>query len=212
MIHAYQETLVNKAQSKVGQTFDYAINNYQLKGEDFIKYFLKSTISKRIEIGDTAIILGKSGKEIAKDIIEEVGNTTLHSSDNSSYGRSREYWIGWAITYYQWFSDRSFKEIFKAIPYSDFEKMYSTLHEADITKFVEVLDKRMKEYYCETNLKYYRKMNHKSQKELALLSNVSLRSIQMYEQRQKDINKASVETLYKLSKALSVPIEMLIEK
>lgn len=34
----------------------------------------------------------------------------------------------------------------------------------------------------------------------------------MYEQRRKDINKASVETLYKLSKSLSVSIELLIEK
>ena len=43
-------------------------------------------------------------------------------------------------------------------------------------------------------------------------SGVSLRSIQMYEQRNKNINKASVETIYRLAKALGCEIEDLIEK
>lgn len=90
--------------------------------------------------------------------------------------------------------------------------MYSSLHEADISKFTEIIDKKIREYYSQTNLKKYRTNSDKTQKELADISGVSLRSIQMYEQRQKDINKASVETLYKLSKSLSVPIELLIEK
>lgn len=51
-----------------------------------------------------------------------------------------------------------------------------------------------------------------AQSELAIHSGVSLRSIQMYEQRNKDINKASAETLLKLSKALGCTMEDLIEK
>lgn len=51
-----------------------------------------------------------------------------------------------------------------------------------------------------------------TQKELSERSGVSLRSIQMYEQRNKDINKASAETIYRLSKALGCNMEDLIEK
>jgi transcriptional regulator with XRE-family HTH domain len=51
-----------------------------------------------------------------------------------------------------------------------------------------------------------------TQAQLAELSQVSLRSIQMYEQRKKNINKASAKTLYLLSKALSCKMEDLIEK
>lgn len=51
-----------------------------------------------------------------------------------------------------------------------------------------------------------------TQKELADNSGVSLRSIQMYEQRHKNINKASAETLYRLSKILGCTIEDLMEK
>lgn len=212
MMHAYQETLVNKAQIKVGQAFDVAINQLGINGEEFVSYFIKSSISKRIELGDTAIILGKSGNEIVCDIIYEILNKTIDLEIKEEYKRSKQYWIGWSITYYQWFSDRSFKEIFKAVSYSDLEKMYSTLHEADISKFTEIIDKKIREYYSQTNLKKYRTNSDKTQRELADISGVSLRSIQMYEQRQKDINKASGETLYRLSKALSIPIELLIEK
>ena len=48
--------------------------------------------------------------------------------------------------------------------------------------------------------------------ELSNLSGVSLRSIQLYEQRNKDINKASVDKLYRISKVFGCKIEDLIEK
>ena len=51
-----------------------------------------------------------------------------------------------------------------------------------------------------------------TQRELSVLSGISLRSIQMYEQKNKDINKASVKTVYKLAKILGCTIENLIEK
>jgi Helix-turn-helix. len=90
--------------------------------------------------------------------------------------------------------------------------MYYTLHEADITKFVDIMDSRMTEFFSETNLKRIRMTYGFTQKELADNSGVSLRSIQMYEQRHKNINKASAETLYRLSKILGCTIEDLMEK
>ena len=44
------------------------------------------------------------------------------------------------------------------------------------------------------------------------MSGVSLRSIQMYEQRNKDINKAQSESLYRLAKALGCTMEDLLEE
>jgi transcriptional regulator with XRE-family HTH domain len=51
-----------------------------------------------------------------------------------------------------------------------------------------------------------------TQAELARRSGVSLRSIQMYEQRNKDINKAGAEALYRLSKVFGCSMEDLPEK
>ena len=50
-----------------------------------------------------------------------------------------------------------------------------------------------------------------SANELAKQSGVSLRSIQMYEQRNKDINKAQMETVNNLAKVLGCKMEDLME-
>ena len=89
--------------------------------------------------------------------------------------------------------------------------MYYTLHEADISKFVDFVDKKIRETIKDTNLKRMRLLYGVSQSKLAIKSGVSLRSIQMYEQRNKDINKASGETLYSLSKTLGCTMEALLE-
>lgn len=70
----------------------------------------------------------------------------------------------------------------------------------------------IKECFPETNLKRIRTVYGCSQAELASLSGVSLRSVQMYEQRHKDINKAGAETVFRPAKALGCTVEDLIEK
>ena len=90
--------------------------------------------------------------------------------------------------------------------------MYYTLHEADISKFADIAESRIKEVFPDTNLKRIRTLYGCTQSELARRSQVSLRSIQMYEQCQKDINKASVETVYRISKVLGCTVEDLIER
>ena len=94
----------------------------------------------------------------------------------------------------------------------DLQNMYYTLHEADITKFADIVDDKIREHFKDTNLKRIRSSYGCTQAELAKRSGVSLRSIQMYEQRNKDINKASVESLYRISKVLGCTIEDLLEK
>ena len=211
-IRAYQETYLNKAQAALGDAFDYAINTCGIPGEKFINCFIASSISKRMENGDPAILAGKSGIEIAIDVILETTGKQLCHEPQDRFGRSPEYWIGWAVCYYQWFSARSFRDIFQVLSFTDLQNMYHTLHEADITKFTDIADEKMKEYYKDTNLKRIRTTYGCTQAELSNNSGVSLRSIQMYEQRNKDINKASAETLYRISKVLGCTIEDLLEK
>jgi transcriptional regulator with XRE-family HTH domain len=62
-----------------------------------------------------------------------------------------------------------------------------------------------------SNLKNIRTQRGYSQSKLAELSGVSLRMIQYYEQGAKDINKAEVETVYKLAQALECNMEELLE-
>ena len=211
-IHAYQEMYLSKAQVSLGDAFDYAINTCKIPGEDFIKFFTASSVSKRMENGEPAFLAGKSGIEIAVDVVLEATGKQLDCEPQEHMGRSREYWIGWAVCYYQWYSARSFSDIFKVLSFEDLQNMYYTLHEADITKFADIVDDKMRDHFKETNLKRIRTIYGCTQAELSERSGVSLRSIQMYEQRNKDINKASVEALYRISKVLGCTIEDLLEK
>lgn len=212
MTHAYQEMYLNKAQSVLGDAIDYAVNTCGISGSDFIKLFLASTICRRMENGEPTYLVGKSGIEIVREVSFETTGKEITNEPQEHFGRSKEYWIGWAVAYYQWYSSRKYSEIFKVLSFEELQQMYYTLHEADISKFVDIADARIKEYFKDTNLKRLRVAYGCTQAELAQKSDVSLRSIQMYEQRNKDINKASVETIYRIAKALGCALEDLIEK
>lgn len=212
MIHAYQETYLSKAQSVLGDAFHYAVNTCSISGSDFIKLFVASSVSKRMENGEPAYLAGKSGIEIVVEVIAETMGKEIDKEPQVQMGRSREYWIGWAVAYYQWHSARRYGDIFKAVSFENLQNMYYSLHEADISKFVGVMDLLMQEFFPETNLKRIRTAYGCTQAALAKLSGVSLRSIQMYEQRNKDINKASVETIHRIAKVLGCTIEDLMEK
>ena len=212
MTHAYQEIYLSKAQATLGDAFDYAVNTCGMNGTTFKKLFCASTVSKRMENGEPAYVAGKSGIEIVLEVISETMGKSLAIESHEHMGRSREYWIGWAAAYYQRHSGRKYSDIFKVIPFEDKQKMYYTLHEADITKFVEIADQLTKNHITETNLKRIRTAYGWTQAELAKRSGVSLRSVQMYEQRNKDINKACVEAVYSLAKVLGCTMEDLIER
>ena len=142
----------------------------------------------------------------------EATGKNLYVEPEDHFDRSPEYWIGWAVCYYQWFSQRSYADIFRVLSYDDLKNMYYMLHEADITKFTEIVDSKMRTYYRDTNLKRFRSIYGITQAELAKRSCVSLRSIQMYEQRKKDINKASAESVYRISRVLGCSVESLLER
>jgi len=212
MIYAYHEIYLSKARSVLGDAFDYAVNSCNISGEDFVKMFVASPVSKSMENGEPAYIAGKSGIEIAIEIIADATGKEINAQPQENMGRSVEYWIGWAVAHYQWYSGRKYSEIFKVISFGDLENMYYPLHEADITKFIDIADDLMRQYYSETNLKRIRTACGCTQNELATRSGVSLRSIQMYEQRNKDINKAGVATVYRLARVMGCTVEDLIEK
>ena len=90
--------------------------------------------------------------------------------------------------------------------------MYSVYHEMDISKFIETMDEKCAATLPECRLKKLRESRGLSQAELAKISGVSLRSIQMYEQRVNDIDKAQAQTVYKLSRVIGCEMEDLLEK
>ena len=89
--------------------------------------------------------------------------------------------------------------------------MYEVYHEMDLVHFVERLDELWNICYPETNLKRIRNLSGLSQRELADLSGVSVRQIQLFEQRQRDINQTRAIDILKLSRVLGCKNEDLLE-
>ena len=89
--------------------------------------------------------------------------------------------------------------------------MYPTLHEASELKFVDNVNSIARRKKLPTKLRMLRNACGYSQKELAEKSGVNLRTLQEYDSRAMDINRATGGTLTALSKALGCQVEDLLE-
>ncbi len=124
-----------------------------------------------------------------------------------------EYWASWIMAYYQRHSGMRFSDIVEnGLTVSKVLSLY-ILHEADESKFVETADQliaRNKQTRM-SKLSLIRKARGFTQQQLADQSGVKLRMIQLYEQRQNNINKAQTNVVLSLSKALGCEIEDILE-
>ena len=211
MIGAYDKNYLEKARTTLGRMLDFAVYDLKLDIKEFFDRFIVSGVANTFENGDSKTIAGKSGVELAYEVMEKMGEDVRNIKPRYTANRSVEYWTGWALAYYQWKTSISFSEIVKYIPIDQIKAMYSPYHEMDIRHFVDKMDELYSQAKPEANLKIYRKRAGLSQKQLAELADIPVRMIQHYEQRQKNINKAQTEYLVRLSKVLNCDIEDLLE-
>ena len=195
-----------------GEMIDYALTDCGYSPEEFSALFTESDVCRRMENGEVNYLIGKSGVELFRECVYCVKGVMPDTPFPPRLDRSPAFWAGWALCYYQWVSGFSYGQILQAIPLSQIIRLYPTLHEADVTKFADVADRQMKTVFPQTMLQMKRRSLGLTQNRLSAKSGVSLRSIQMYEQRNKDINKAQADTLYRLSQALHCRMEDLLEK
>lgn len=212
MTHAYDKIYLDKARNALGRMLDFAVYDLNYTITDFFKLFLTSGVASRFEDGDFTLLVGMSGVELAYEVLEKSGLEVTEKEPQYTANRSEEYWTGWALAYYQWETNLSFADIVARVPIIDIQSLYLPYHEMDIRHFCEKMDELFAEATSETNLKRVRKNAGLSQRELAEVSGLPIRTIQQYEQRQKNINKAQAEYLVALSKALYCDIESLLER
>ena len=212
MIHAYDKVYLEKARTTLGRMLDFAVCELHCDLTAFFDMFISSGIAALFEDGDFTVIAGKSGVELAYQVLEESGLDIQRTKPVFTASRSPEYWTGWALAYYQWETALSFKEITACIPISDILDLYYPYHEMDIRQFADKMNELYLAAKPDTNLKILRRQAGLSQRQLAELSGVPLRTIQQYEQRQKNINKAQAEYLMCLSHTLCCRVDDLVEK
>lgn len=212
MMYAYDKIYLDVAQTALACMLDFAVNDLKYELDVFYKLFITSGISRRFESGDPSIVAGRSGVELAHDVIwETVGSVDIVMPE-FRVDRSKEYWTGWALAYYQWEKDLSFSDINMAVSIDTVRNLYSPYHEMDIRQFVDKMNELYRFSNSETRLKEMRTRMEITQRKLAEMTGIPQRTIQQYEQRQKNINKAQAEYLLRLSKVLKCSMEELLEK
>lgn len=212
MMHAYDKMYLEKARTALARMLDFAVYELKYDLDEFWNMFLTTDVATRFGRGDFSLIAGKSGIEISYEILDEAGLPYLHIEPRHTMNRSEEYWTGWALAYYQWETGLSFAEITRVIPIKEILALYSPYHEMDIRHFVDKMNELYREANPDTNLKRIRKLAGLSQGQLAKEADIPVRTIQQYEQRQKNINKAQVEYLVRLAGVLGCEVEVLVER
>ena len=210
-IKSYDVRYLDIVATNIGTMFEYAVAcGYEPKV--YWNMFASSEVAKQIEKGNPRFLVGYS----AIDLLDHVVNTTASNGSllapKPFFSRSEFYWAGWALAQYQNYKATSFFNISQAFPIEKVLALYDTLHEADITKFFSIADEYIDAHKKETNLKRIRTAAGLSQKQLAEKAEVSIRNIQMYEQRHNDINKGQADILFRLTKILGCKIEDLFEE
>ena len=209
MTHAYSQTYLAKISRAVGNMLHDAVLEFGFDGSEFLDRFIQSGVAEQIENGNPKYIAGKSGLELFIEVIEKTAGERFDAELVESYDRSDVYWVGWMITHYQWYSGRTFRSILDTVPFNELLGLYGTLHEADINKSYEVLDEH---FNCsESKLKRIRKQCGITQEKLAAESGVSANTIKAYERKSKDLNKAQIDIVIRLAKALKCEVSDLIE-
>ncbi len=212
MIHAYDEVYLEKASTALGRMLDFAVYDLQYAPDTFFSLFLSTGVAERFGDGEFRLLVGMSGVELAYEVLRLAGIAPQHIEPKFTANRSEEYWAGWALAHYQWESALSFSEIAEYIPITEIISLYSPYHEMDIRQFIDRMNTLYLERKQQTNLKLLRKNANLTQQMLSQLSGISLRTIQQYEQRKKDINKAAAEKLTALASVLHCQMEDLMEK
>ena len=202
MTRAYNEMYLNDAMQTLAEVFSL------VKGKEEIdllfQNFIMSGIAYQFGRGNPRYINMPS-----EALFYEITKYNMPRRNVNLFNRSREYWCGFVLAYYQWYTGMSFEQIGKRLPPSKILDMYYPLHEASLDKFVETANSIV--LIKETNLSLYRKYAGLSQIQLAFYSGVDLRNIRAYEQRTQNINEASSIKLFKLSRVLGCNMEDLLE-
>ena len=140
MMRAYIEPYLKDVMRNLGVMSHFCINEYGLSPEEFSALFANSYVAEQISIGNPRFLTGMSGKELADRLIESTACGVLKKSSSDVYHVSPEYWAGWVLAYYQWYTAKSFSQMYAdGHTYEKVLMMYYPMHEADLAKVVEMM-------------------------------------------------------------------------
>lgn len=211
MMNAYDISYLDDAKSVLGECMECGVNLMGYTPDTFFRLFAKSRIGRLFGEGNPRYVSGRSGCELAIDIVHEISNEWKDVSWDYNIDKGPIYWGGYIYARYQWEKGVPFLDLYKNGITMDWVLNNFILHEAPEEKFVEVANSYLANSDLgKTQLARLRAYWGLSQKMLSEKSGVTLRMIQLYEQGQNDLKSAKAETVMSLARALGCSVEELI--
>ena len=206
-MNAYAETYLPRAQKNLAEAIDYAVNACGISADAFLERFIVSGLAGEWEDGSPRVLVGLSGTELVRDAFARTGDVRKWPPPQQAFDLSPEYWTGWVLCYYQWWSSRSFRDIAAIATMQEIVGMYHPLHEGSENRFVDRMEGLAVRRNDLAPLKARRQLRGWSQTELASKSGVNVRNIRQYEQNPETIRRAELATVQSLAKALGCRME-----
>ena len=88
MMSDYDKNYLEKARTTLGRMLDFAVFDLKLDLKDFFDRFIVSGIAKDFENGDSKTIAGKSGVELAYEVMEKTGENLRNIKPRYTVNRS----------------------------------------------------------------------------------------------------------------------------
>ena len=124
-IRAYDELYLNDAQNVLGHAVDFAVMSLEISPDVFGKALAVSASATPFAEGNPRYVAGMNGCELARAVLDDVGFRYRDREDAMYLDKSPEYWAGWALAYYQWFTALPFMDILQAVSLDDIIRMYA---------------------------------------------------------------------------------------
>lgn len=240
MIHAYDDILKETACDTLGRMLDFASYSLHIDVTDMLALFATSGYSALFERGDIRTVAGMSGIELACKVLDSCGYSYEKTPARHAQGLSAEYLLGSCIADIQHSLSLPFAEILKDFSCQDFlanqaasrteylsslpltissEERNTGLLEFGKSYAAEAAGSYVNSRLDASNsenpgelLKKARIRNGLSQSALAKAANIPLRTLQQYEQGQKDIRRARAGYVVSLAAVLNTEPSKLIPR
>lgn len=215
-MHPYDERYLKTATNALGKAFDFAEKHLPGGMSHFYDLFCTSAISRTFDGPDAHPQVSDSGIELVLAVCEDNNIESLETMLSSERRlskdvRDRARWCGEVLALHQWMIGASFRAISLHLSADDLMSLYAQNRAVTPLMASRALEEIYLRTAVSTRLRTFRSVAGLTQAALAESSGVSLRAIQQYEQRQKDINRAHALSVWRLAQTLGCKVEDLLE-
>ena len=142
MALSYEQMYLSDVQKNLGFLFQFCLCNLGKSPQELQQDFLSSIIPTQIEFGNPDFLSGKSGLELAFFLYQDIEQEIKEALQEPYYPQA-EYWAGFVVAYAQWELQIPFSILFSKYPLERIMANYHLMHEADISKMVDLIQSEM---------------------------------------------------------------------